>query len=57
MRKRLENSWRQANSQGIWRKFGAKTESNMVKKLPRGRDGNVASRVWAIIVLLRLLAI
>src|SRR6266576_469505 len=32
MRKRPENSWWQANSQGIWRKFGAKTESNMVQK-------------------------
>jgi hypothetical protein len=32
MRKRPENSWRQANSQGIWRKFGAKTESNVVQK-------------------------
>src|SRR5205814_5962243 len=32
MRKRPENSWRQANSQGIWRKFGAKTESNMGTK-------------------------
>src|SRR5437660_1870617 len=32
MRKRPEDSWRQANSQGIWRKFGAKTESNMVQK-------------------------
>jgi len=32
MRKRPENSWRQANSQGICRKFGAKTESNVVQK-------------------------
>src|SRR5205807_5042382 len=32
LRKRPENSWRRANSQGIWRKFGAKTESNVVQK-------------------------
>src|SRR5258708_34086313 len=32
MGKRPENSWRQANSQGIWRKFGAKTESTEVQK-------------------------
>src|SRR6266480_3957781 len=32
MRKRPENSWRQANSQVIWRKFGAKTESHVVQK-------------------------
>src|SRR6266550_991628 len=31
-RKRPEDSWRQANSQGVWRRFGAKTESNMVQK-------------------------
>jgi hypothetical protein len=30
MRKRPENSWRQANSEGIWRKFDTKTESNVL---------------------------
>src|SRR6266853_4252345 len=30
-RRRPENSWRQASSQGIWGKFGAKTESNEVQ--------------------------
>jgi hypothetical protein len=33
MRKRPENSWRQENSQGIGRKFGAKTESNVARLL------------------------
>src|SRR5437762_1559714 len=32
MRKRPENSWRQANSEEIWRNFGAKTESKVVQK-------------------------
>src|SRR5258706_13625524 len=39
MRKRPENSWRQANSRG----FGA--IERLYKKRPRGRDGNVDSRV------------
>src|SRR6266513_1128409 len=32
MRKRPENSWRQANSEEIWRNFGAKAESKVVQK-------------------------
>src|SRR5437016_3815273 len=34
-RRRPQNSWPQANSQGIWPKFGAKTESNVVEKTTR----------------------
>jgi len=37
MRKRPENSWRQANSRGIWHKLGAKNRKRY-KKRPRGHD-------------------
>src|SRR2546430_1022979 len=32
VKRRRHNSWRQANSQGIWRRFGAKSEANVVQK-------------------------
>jgi hypothetical protein len=41
MKKGTENSWRQANSQGNWRKFGAKTESNVVQN---GREAGLGTR-------------
>jgi hypothetical protein len=59
MRKRPENSWRQANCQGIWRKLWLK--NGIERGTKTGREAGMGTwplvfHLLSFIVLLRLLA-